>query len=150
MMLIRNRNHKPTAQTSLITKFPSLNALNWSKIYMLPRITTNDSYMRVFQYKMLNNVLYLNKKLHHFGKKNSPLCSFCNTVEETPEHAFCECLYTQDLWNQLTTFLQPSIVLPPLVPQSALVGYPEETNFLKSILYNHLLLIFKLFYLQES
>jgi len=112
---------------------------------MLPRVTTNDSYMRVFQYKMLNNVLYLNKKLHQFGKKNSPLCSFCNVAEETPEHAFCECSYTQNLWNQLTTFLQPSIAMPPLIPQSALVGYPEETNFLKSILYNHLLLIFKLF-----
>jgi hypothetical protein len=144
-ILIRNRNHTPTAQTSYIAKFPALSTQNWSKIYMLPRVATIDPYMRVFQYKMLNNVLYLNKKLHLFGKTNSPLCSFCNMVEETPEHAFCECLHTQNLWNELTAFLQPNIVLPFLTPQSALVGYLEETDFLKSILHNHLLLIFKLF-----
>ena len=28
---------------------------------MLPRIVTQDSILRVFQYKLLNNVLYLNK-----------------------------------------------------------------------------------------
>ena len=46
--------------------------------FMLPRLVTPNTYMRSFQYKILNNIIYLNKKLHIFGIKSSPLCSFCN------------------------------------------------------------------------
>ena len=41
---------------------------------MLPRIVTKDSRLQVFQYKLLSNVLYLNKMLFKFGKIDSPLC----------------------------------------------------------------------------
>ena len=44
--------------------------------------------MQSVQYKILNNVLFLNKKLHTFGVKPSPLCSFCNLYDETPYHNF--------------------------------------------------------------
>ena len=145
MILIRNRNHQPTAKASYIERFPALNTENWLNIYMLPRAVTIDPYLRIFQYKLLNNVLYLNKKLHQFGKTPSPLCSFCNIVDETPEHTFCNCMQVQQLWNELIVFLQPSITMPGLNPQSALIGFLEESDFLKSILYNHLLLIFKVF-----
>ena len=52
--------------------------IDWTEIYMLPRLVTHNAYMRSFQYKILNNILYLNKKLHIFGIKSSPLCSLCN------------------------------------------------------------------------
>ena len=50
---------------------------------MLPRIVTKDSRLPVFQYKLLNNVLYLNKMFFRFGKIDSPLCFFCKTIDET-------------------------------------------------------------------
>ena len=46
---------------------------------MLPPYVTYNTYMRPFQHKTLNNVLFLNKKQHTFGKKPPPLSSFCNT-----------------------------------------------------------------------
>ena len=60
--------------------------IDWTAIYMLPRLVTHNTYMRSFQYKILNNILYLNKKLHIFGIKPSPLCSFCNLYDKTVSH----------------------------------------------------------------
>ena len=57
-------------------------------IYMLPRRVTKDLRLRVFQYKLLNSVLYLNKMLFRFEKIDSPLCSFCKMIGETVLHLF--------------------------------------------------------------
>ena len=43
------------------------NDIDWAAIYMLPRLAIYNTCMRSFQYKPLNNVLFLNKKLHIFG-----------------------------------------------------------------------------------
>ena len=45
----------------------------WRKIYILPPITTINTYLRSFQYKTLNEILFLNKKLFVFRMKNLPL-----------------------------------------------------------------------------
>ena len=89
--------------------------------------------MRSFQYKLLNNVLFLNKKLHIFGIKSFPIRSFCKC-----------------LWLDLAQYFQNSLVLPTLTPQTAIFGFPESTNsdcsFKKNkLLINHILLIFKLY-----
>ena len=65
--------------------------IDWTAVYMLPRLVTQNNYMRSFQCKILNNILYLNKILHIFGIKSTPLCSFCNLFDETPCHIFYEC-----------------------------------------------------------
>ena len=52
--------------------------IDWTAICMLPRLVTHDNYVRSFPYKILHDILYLNKKLHIFRIKSSPLCSFCN------------------------------------------------------------------------
>ena len=57
----------------------------------VPSITTVDTYLLSFQYKILNNILFLNKKLFVFWIKNTPLCSFCNKEEETLLYIFSEC-----------------------------------------------------------
>ena len=65
--------------------------IDWTAIYMLPRLVKYNTYMRSFQYKILINVLFINKKLHIFGIKPSPMCSLCNLYDETPLHIFYEC-----------------------------------------------------------
>ena len=67
-ILIRNRNHVPTAQTTYKTKFINLSDENWGNFYLLPRSCMRDAYTRIFQYKILNNVLYLNK--NYFFSEN--------------------------------------------------------------------------------
>ena len=101
----------------------------------IPRIAT-------FQYKLLSNVLYLNKKLFQFGIISQSKCSFCELYDETPHHNFYECTYAQNLRNRLRLHLLEKVALPVLNPKRAIFGFTDvsEHNFL---LVNHLLLIFK-------
>ena len=55
----------------------------WAAIYMLSRLVTYNTFMQYFQRKISNNVLFLNKKLNTYGRKQSPLCSLCNLYDET-------------------------------------------------------------------
>ena len=99
-ILIESTDSKPSSQMYYKNIFQNSN-LDWKTIYMLPRIVTKDSRLQVFQYKLLNNVLYLNKMLFRFGKIYSPLCSCCKMIEETPLHFFYNCIKTKLLWDQL-------------------------------------------------
>ena len=51
-------------------------------MYKLPRIAKYDAKIRISQYKLLNNVLYLNRKIFHFGIITQPKCSICNLYDE--------------------------------------------------------------------
>ena len=125
----------------------SNNNLDWKNIYLLVCIVTKDSKLRAFQFKLLNNVLYLNKMLFKFGKSESPLCSFCNLKNETPYHLFYKCSHTISLGNQLRHFLTNSLNISLLTPQSAIFGFiNQKENFL---IINHLLFILK-FYIYNS
>ena len=106
--------------------------------------------MRSFQYKILNNALFLNRKLHTFGKKPSLLCSFCNLYDETPYHIFYECDRVKCLWSDLVQCFQNNLILPTLTPQTAIFGFLDYTNNdsifeNNKCLSNHILLIFKLY-----
>ena len=90
----------PTAQRSL-ERVLKLTDIDWTKIYTLPRITTIESSVRTFQYKILNNILYLNEKLFKFNMVESPLCSLCNQASENVLHLFCTCINIRNLWRQL-------------------------------------------------
>ena len=61
---------------------------NWKLIYRIPCIAAFETKIRIFQYKFLNNVLYLNKKLVHFGIIPQSKCSFCQLYDETPQYLF--------------------------------------------------------------
>ena len=124
--------------------------IDWTTIYTLPHLITNNTYMRSFQYKMLNNVFFLNKKLHTLGIKPFPLCSFCNLYDETPYHMFYECNQVKCLWSDLVQFFQNNLILPTLTLQTAIFGFLDYTNNdsifeNNKCLSNHILLIFKLY-----
>ena len=101
-----------------------------------------NSFQRNFQYKILHNILYLNKMLFTFGETKTLLCSFCHFYNENINHIFLECICVRQLWNLLRLFVTNDIFLPILTPQTAVFGI----NGIKSKVYkitNHMLLIFK-------
>ena len=57
---------KPTSQSYFEKIFNNSN-LDWKTIYLLPHIAAVDMTICVFQYKLLNNVLFLNKMLYRCG-----------------------------------------------------------------------------------
>ena len=64
---------------------------DWGKIYKLPRITTINTYLRSFQYKILKNILFLNKKLFVFAWKMHHYAR--SIMKKIPLHIFSECTY---------------------------------------------------------
>ena len=78
------------------------------------RKATANSYLRRFNCKVINNVLYLNKKLFQPGKTQSHLCSFCHTEAEITLHVFHKCSVTKILWNQLSSFFETDLDFPDL------------------------------------
>ena len=83
---------KPTCQSHHKKKFDDYD-FNWKLIYRIPRNATLETKIRILQYNLLNNVLYLNKNLFQFGIISQSKCSFCEVYDETPHHVFYECTH---------------------------------------------------------
>ena len=141
------KNELPTSQKYFCNIFPNLQ-VEWKKIYLLPRKVSNDTNLRMFQYKILNNILYLNKQLFIFNKKDTKLCPYCKLQDETSNHIFVECKFAIKLWSDLRHYCQSSFVIPILNPQSAIFGFFETDPDLV-ILLNHILLLYK-YYIYSS
>ena len=126
---------KPTCQSYHEKSFVDYD-FNWKLIYGIPRIATLETKIRIFQYKLLNNVLYLNKKLFQFGIISQSKCSFCELYDETPLHIFYKCTYAQNLWNRLCLYLLEKVALPVLNPQTAIFGFTDVSDH-NLLLVNH-------------
>ena len=148
-ILISKVQNKPFFNIYFENLFNGYN-IDWTAIYMLPCLLTYNTYMRSFQYKILNNVLFLNKKLHTFGIKPSPLCSFFNLYDEIPLHIFYECDTVKCLWTNLVQYFQNNLILPTFPPQAAILSNlktaSNDSTFKNNKAFiNHILLIFKLY-----
>ena len=128
------------------TLFPHLN-LDWKLIYLPPQILTKNTSLRAFQYKALNNVLYLNFKLFQFKVSATSLCSYCNQHDETVQH-LSKCNKAISLWTEIKFYFANDIKLIELCPQIAILGY-TNTDDRCLITQNLILLIFK-FYVYKS
>ena len=109
LILVEANTVKPTAQDYFENLFET-SQFNWKKKNFLIHNTTLDTKARMFQYKVLHNILYANKMLFKFGKVTSPRCSFCKLHDETIMHLFYKCLIVKELWNQLKSILSNNIL----------------------------------------
>ena len=142
-ILILSRTNKVKSVTYFETNF-NANNLDWTNIFILPRLATYNTYSCSFQDKILHNILFLNKKLYLFEIIKSPLCSYRNTYDETPIHLFCECNSTKYLWLQLNRHFRSDLTFPLLTPQTAILGL-FHASVSKIHLINYILLLFKLY-----
>ena len=104
--LLKQTLTEPTSVQSWETKLSvSQRGIDWRKVFLIPRISTIESYTRSFQYKIINNALFLNKRLFKFGVIELPACSFCGQNDESPIHFFSQCSITVELWIKLQRWL---------------------------------------------
>ena len=82
------------------------NDIDREKVYILPCIAKYNTYMQSYQYKLVNNILFLDKKFYIFRITSSPLCSFYKLCNETPLHIFYECPRIKCLSLQLVQYFQ--------------------------------------------
>ena len=142
-ILFRSVKTCPTSQKSIETLLNNY-SINWPEVYMIPHKVTIETSLRVFQYKLLNNIIYLNKRIAKFDSAVNPLCSLCSQAPEDVVHLFCYCQKTQLLWELLRSVLHGHITLPDPEPTLAVVGkwFIENNN---NLIINHIVLIFKKF-----
>ena len=95
--LIEKKSSTPTAQDYISNKL-NIFDIEWSEVYQNVYLVSNDVKLRSFQYKILNNCLFLNKDLFRFNLIESPNCVFCKTEKETFEHFFVECRYSKEFY----------------------------------------------------
>ena len=86
-------------------------SLPWKSIYLLIWSISIDSYSRVFQYKCLNNILYLNRVLCRMGLSDTSLCSFCHGDDETMPHLFYSYYVSKSVWSDLQSIFSHNISL---------------------------------------
>ena len=109
LILVEANTVKPAAQNYFENLFET-SQFNWKNIYFLIRNTTLDTKARMFQYKVLHNILCANKMLFKLGKVTSPRCSFCKLQDETVMHLFYAYLIVKELWNQLKFILSNNLI----------------------------------------
>ena len=85
------------------------------------------------------------------GLIDSPTCSFCRLVDDSPVHFSGQCGVTLDLWSKLQNWLSPPLVSPDLDLKNALLGYTQSScgNRIRDKLIKHIL-ISKEAYMKES
>ena len=63
-----------------------------------------ETYLRDFQYKVLNYITCTKILLKKLGKVDSDVCSFCNFSREDLEHLLFFCPASQFFWNDFRLF----------------------------------------------
>ena len=73
-MLISKKAQFSNSSLVLIRDF-NLNEDQLRKVFLLPHIVCSEAYVKAFQYKVLNFILYTNTKLHKIGYTTDDKCS---------------------------------------------------------------------------
>ena len=107
-------------------------------------MVTVESKLRIFQYKLPNNILDLNDRFYKMGIVQTPLCSLCKQEKETVIHLLSQCYATRQLWCSLSGWLQGVLSWSHLEQFAGILGCWDLENE-SNILLNHLILLFKYF-----
>lgn len=105
-------------------------------------------FLREFQYKILNNIVFTNDKLFRFGLSQSPNCTFCNEEPESLEHLLSHCKVSSEFWKQVLSWLKENnIVIESFNGIGLFLGIFEEME--DFFIINHVMLLGKYYICKE-
>ena len=93
-----------------------------------------ESYVKAFQYKVLHNILYTNKKLFKIGFRTDDVCTFCEAEQETLYHILYQCSYSRRFWNDFESYW---CLLTNEAPLGGGLNIPYPCNFLTKYPVSH-------------
>ena len=113
--------------------------IDWSKTYSLPFLCTQESKLRVFQFKLVHRRISTNRYLFKVGLSSSEQCTFCENTSESLLHLFWECPKTKIFLNEVIKWLGNFSCLSTkrFSPQLCL-GFVDDTT---ALLLHHAFLI---------
>ena len=98
LLLISKKAKLPNAITILHRDF-NLSEKQLQQAFSLPHIVALEPYVRAFQYKVLNRILYTNEKLYKIGFISHKDCTFCKSASETLTHLLYHCPFSIAFWK---------------------------------------------------
>jgi len=102
-LLIGKKAQLPSAASKVQRKFTfSLDQLK--QLFLLPDNVTLEPYVRAFQYKVLNSILYTNSKHYKIGYSQHDLCTFCKSYPEKLNHFLYSCYCSKAFWDDFELF----------------------------------------------
>ena len=102
--LLKGKKAKvPNAITFLHRDF-NLSERELQQVFLLPHKVALEPYVRAFQYKVLNRILYINEKLHKIGLTTHKDCTFCKSESETLTHLLYHCPFSVAFWRHFYAY----------------------------------------------
>ena len=89
-----------------------------------------DTYLLSFQYKLLHRIIPTNTFLYKIKIKDTKLCTFCKTDDETIEHLFFDCTLVNSFWEDFSLKLKQFFVNFEIDKRQIFLGYEQESLFL--------------------
>ena len=140
-LLISIKAQLPSAARKLQNEF-NLTTSQVEQVFNLPHKVALETYVKAFQYKVLNSILYTNTKLQKIGYSTDDKCTFCKSEPETLYHLLYNCPHSQTFWANFELFWYSSIKEKiHLTLQDVLVGILTRS----CPLLNYFLLIAKIY-----
>ena len=102
-LLIQDKAKHCRGFCKLMSNF-SLREEETCKAVILTKSVAVETFAQCFQFKILNDILFLNTRLAKIGKIPSDLCTFCQSSQETLEHFFYQCPYSTEFWSRFENF----------------------------------------------
>jgi len=71
-----------------------------NKAFTLIKTVVFKTFVQCFQFKLLNDILFLSSRLAKTGIIHTDFCTFCQVSSETVEHFFFQCTHSSDFWTK--------------------------------------------------
>jgi len=142
--LIKQKLEKPSKWVKLKKEF-SLDDKQVSEAFLLPVKVANEPYLRCFQYKVFNSVLFANDRLCKIRYVSNLNCTFCHQLTETISHILFGCSFSNSFWHEVNKKILSKIKSCrslSLTYGNAIVGSFEE----EMDLFNYIVIFGKSFF----
>ena len=81
-----------------------LDDITASKVFLNLLSIPSETFIRSFQLKLLDDIVFTNKRLAKIGYVLHDTCTFCKVETETTYHLFYECPFTLLFWENFENF----------------------------------------------
>ena len=102
-LLIREKAKPPNIIQKLQSNF-HFNSDNLKQIFKLPHSIVVESYVKAFQCKVINSILYTNTKFYKIGFRTNDLCTFYDNQPESLTNLFYHCSRSKQFWIEFELY----------------------------------------------
>ena len=101
--LIQSKAEASRGFKKLVSDF-SIDSETVQKAFLVANRNASESFLKSFQYKILNDITFTTSRLAKIGYIPCDLFTFCNVSPETRDHLFYLCKYAKEFWEQFEEF----------------------------------------------